>query len=123
MDKIKYYADLFNECDEEIVKNDIDNCHVYEWMKEEVPVFECPDADVERAYYFRFWTYRKHIKTTPDGVVITEFLPKVGWSGEHNTINAAVGHHLYEGRWLRHAERKRHLVVAPASRASTSPHR
>lgn len=105
MDKIKYYADLFNECDEEIVKNDIDNCHVYEWMKEEVPVFECPDADVERAYYFRFWTYRKHIKTTPDGVVITEFLPKVGWSGEHNTINAAVGHHLYEGRWLRHAER------------------
>ncbi len=105
MDKMKYYVDEFNRYDEETTVNDVDNAHVYEWMRSEVPVFECPDADVERTYYFRFWTYRKHIKTTPDGVVITEFLPNVGWSGEHNTINAAVGHHLYEGRWLRHAEK------------------
>lgn len=105
MDKIKYYVSEFNRDDEEFIKNDVDNAHVEEWMKNEVPVFECPDGDIERAYYFRFWTYRKHIKSTPDGVVITEFLPQVGWSGEHNTINAPVGHHLYEGRWLRHAER------------------
>ncbi|MBR5446936.1 MAG: hypothetical protein IKV40_00785 [Clostridia bacterium] len=105
MDKIKYYAEEFNRYDEETIRNDVDNAHAEEWMRREVPYFECPDADVERAYYFRFWTYRKHVKTTNDGVVITEFLPKVGWSGEHNTINAAVGHHLYEGRWLRHAER------------------
>lgn len=105
MDIIKKYVDEFNAHDEEFIKNDIDNAHVYEWMKREVPVFECPDKDIERAYYFRFWTYRKHIKTTKDGTVITEFLPKVLWSGKHNTINAAVGHHIYEGRWLKNADK------------------
>lgn len=105
VDIIKFYTDQFNRDDEEFIKNDIDNAHVYEWMKKEVPVFECPDKDIERAYYFRFWTYRKHIKTTKDGVVITEFLPKVLWSGKHNTINAAVGHHIYEGRWLKNSEK------------------
>lgn len=105
MDIIKHYVDEFNRDDEEFIKNDIDNAHVYEWFKNEVPIFECPDKCIERAYYFRFWTYRKHIKTTCDGIVITEFLPKVLWSGKHNTINAAVGHHLYEGRWLKNADK------------------
>lgn len=105
MDILKQYVDVFNRDDEEIYRNDIDNAHVYEWMKSEVPIFECPDQDIERAYYFRFWTYRKHIKTTEDGIVITEFLPEVGWSGKHNTIVAAAGHHLYEGRWLRNADK------------------
>ena len=105
MDILKQYVDIFNRDDEECYRNDIDNAHVYEWMKNEVPIFECPDKQIERAYYFRFWTYRKHIKSTEDGVVITEFLPKVGWSGKHNTIVAAFGHHLYEGRWLRNAEK------------------
>ncbi|MCY3023315.1 MAG: hypothetical protein NTW87_30420, partial [Planctomycetota bacterium] len=50
--------------------------------------------------YFRWWTYRKHIKQTPDGFVITEFLPKVSWAGKHNSINCAAGHHFREGRWL-----------------------
>lgn len=105
MDIIRRYVDEFNRYDEEFIKNDIDNDHVYEWMIREVPVFECPDHDIEKTYYFRFWTYRKHIKTTKDGVVITEFLPKVLWSGKYNTINAASGHHIYEGRWLRNADK------------------
>ena len=103
MDILKHYVDLFNENDEEVYKNDIDNAHAYEWMNNEVPIFECPDEDIERTYYFRYWTYRKHVKTTEDGYVITEFLPKVPWSGKHNTINAAVGHHIYEGRWLKNS--------------------
>lgn len=102
-DILRYYVDIFNHNDEEIKKNDIDNAHVYQWMKEEVPLFQCPDKDIEKTYYFRFWTYRKHIKTTKDGIVITEFLPHVLWSGTHNTINAAVGHHIYEGRWLKNS--------------------
>ena len=32
---------------------------------------------------------------------MTEFLPKVGWSGMDNTIVCAAGHHFREGRWLR----------------------
>ena len=103
MDIIKEYVDRFNAEDNEHVINKIDNAHAYEWMKEEIPVFECPDKDIERAYYFRFWTFRKHIREEKIGYMISEFLPKVGWSGEYNEINAAVGHHLYEGRWLKNA--------------------
>ncbi|MBQ7821456.1 MAG: hypothetical protein IJ391_04155 [Clostridia bacterium] len=103
MDIIKKYVDSFNADDEQIYANLVDNEHAYEWMKEEIPVFECPDKDIERAYYFRWWTFRKHLKLTEDGYVFTEFLPKVGWSGKHNTINAAVGHHIYEGRWLKNS--------------------
>ena len=46
MDIIKNYVEEFNLNDEETIKNDIDNAHVYEWMKEEVPVFECPDKEI-----------------------------------------------------------------------------
>ncbi len=100
MDKLKHYVELFNSNDEETHINLIDNANAYEWLKREIPRLECPDEDIERTYYFRFWTYRKHVKLTEDGYVISEFLPEVPWSGKHNVINAAVGHHLYEGRWL-----------------------
>jgi hypothetical protein len=33
--------------------------------------------------------------------VITEFLPLVGHGEKHNTINCPVGHHFYEGRWIK----------------------
>ncbi|MBE5732197.1 MAG: hypothetical protein E7353_04080 [Clostridiales bacterium] len=104
MEKLKYYVDTFNANDEEVYKNSIDNDHVYEWLKEEIPLFECPDTEVERAYYFRWWTYRKHVKQTAEGYVITEFLPNVPWSGKYNVINAPNSHHLYEGRWLKNAD-------------------
>ncbi len=103
MDIIKHYVEIFNREDNELYKSDIDNAHAYEWLKEEIPVFSCPNKDIERAYYFRFWTYRKHIKRTDEGYVVTEFLPNVNWAGRYNTINAAFGHHLYEGRWLKNS--------------------
>lgn len=103
MDIIKKYVDLFNENDEELYINKIDNAHAYEWLSEEIPVFECPDKAIEKAYYFRWWTYRKHVRQTEDGYIISEFLPKVSWGGKNNEINAAVGHHLYEGRWLKNS--------------------
>ena len=103
MDIIKKYVDKFNGEDEELYVNLIDNAHAYEWLSDEIPVFECPDEDIEKAYYFRWWTYRKHLKKTEDGYIISEFLQKVSWSGKHNEINAAVGHHLYEGRWLKNS--------------------
>jgi hypothetical protein len=108
MDILKKYVDEFNRLDDECYKNDIDNSRAYDWLKEAVPIFECPNEDIERTYYFRFWTYRKHVKSTPEGYVITEFLPKVKWSGKYNEINAALGHHIYEGRWLRNS--KKYLV-------------
>ena len=105
IDILKRYVELFNKNDEECYANDVDNAHAYEWLRNEIPLFSCPDKAIETAYYFRWWTYRKHVKTTEDGYVITEFLPKVPWSGRHNEINAAAGHHVYEGRWLRNGKK------------------
>ncbi len=104
-DILKYYVDTFNSDDNELYKNAVDNSCAYEWLKEEIPIFTCPDKDIERTYYFRWWTYRKHLKNTPEGYVITEFLPDVPWAGKYNTIVAPFGFHLYEGRWLKNADR------------------
>ncbi len=105
MDILKHYVDLFNGGDEEVYKNQIENKDAYGWMKSEIPLFECPDKDIERTYYFRWWTYRKHIKITDEGYIISEFLPKVSWSGKYNSIIAGTGHHIYEGRWLKNSSR------------------
>ena len=95
----RHYVDRFNRDDEELYAN-IPNANAWEFLKANIPLFECPDKDFERTYYFRWWTYRKHVKQTPDGYVITEFLPKVPWSRKYNTISCPAGHHFYEGRWL-----------------------
>jgi hypothetical protein len=100
----KHYIDTFNRNDNETVANYIPNTSAWEWMNQNVPFFECPDKEIEEIYYFRWWTYRKHIRQTADGFVITEFLPLVSWSKKHNTINCPVGHHLYEGRWIHDAK-------------------
>ena len=98
-DKLKSYTENFNNDDEELYSN-ISNKNALNFLQKNIPLFECPDIDIERTYYFRWWTYRKHIKHTEDGYVITEFLPDVPWSGKHNTISCPAGHHYYEGRWI-----------------------
>ncbi len=100
----KHYIDRFGDNDEELYVQHVPNDKAWEFLRANIPLFECPDKDFERTYYFRWWTYRKHIKETADGFVITEFLPKVGWSGKHNTINCPAGHHFYEGRWIHEAK-------------------
>lgn len=100
MKNIEYYADIFNSQDEECYANEIKNDDAADWMSSHIPVLECPDKDIESVYYYRWWTYRKHIKHTSDGYVITEFLPDVPWAGKHNTINAATGFHIAEGKWI-----------------------
>ena len=98
--QFKHYADAFNVGDQELYGQFISNQSAWAFLATNMPLFECPDRDLERTYYFRWWTYRKHIKQTPDGFVISEFLPSVPWAGKYNTIDCAAGHHLYEGRWL-----------------------
>lgn len=95
------YVEKFNENDEEIMIQSISNAHTLEWIEKEVPKFECPDSCLEETYYFRWWTFRKNIKETPGGRIITEFLPNVWWAGPYNSINSASGHHLAEARWLK----------------------
>lgn len=95
------YVSEFNMADEEIYVQKISNDKALNFLAENVPLFECPDKELEKTYYFRWWTYRKHLKETPDGYVITEFLPEVRWAGKYNAINCAVTHQFREGRWLR----------------------
>lgn len=104
-EKLKSYIAKFNREDTEYYSQDIPNASAEEWLTENIPLIDIPDAKLEQIYYFRWWVFRKHIQTTPDGLILTEFLPKVCWSGTHNSIIAAVGHHLAEAKWLRHSKK------------------
>jgi hypothetical protein len=100
-DSFKHYIEAFNRDDQELYPQYIPNAAAWEFLTNNIPWFECPDPEIEEIYYFRWWTFRKHLKQTPEGFIITEFLPPVGWAGKYNSINCAAGHHLHEGRWLR----------------------
>ena len=103
-DSFRHYIESFDRNDDERAVNYIDNKSSWEWLQQNIPLFECSDKRLEEIYYFRWWTYRKHLKKTPDGFVVTEFLPQVPWAGKQNTISCSAGHHFYEGRWLRNRE-------------------
>ncbi|UOG75961.1 alpha,alpha-trehalase [Hymenobacter tibetensis] len=99
-DKLRSSVAWFNSMDQETVVNHVPNAQAADWLAEQVPLFECPDSLLQQTYYYRWWTYRKHLKQTPDGYVFTEFITPMNHAGKHNTISSALGHHLNEGRWL-----------------------
>ena len=86
--------------EDENVTNFVSNAQSFDWLATNIPRFECPDREVEEIYYFRWWSFRKHLKQTTNGFVFTEFLVPIKHAGPHNTISCAAGHHLAEGRWL-----------------------
>jgi hypothetical protein len=98
---LRRHVAAFNAADEETVRQHVPNAAAAQWLNRNIPLFECPDREIEEIYYFRWWTYRKHVRETPEGFIVTEFLPDVGWSGAYNSIPCAAGHHIREGRWLR----------------------
>lgn len=99
---LSQYVKRFNVNDDECVKNAIPNSAAEKFLSDNIPRFACPDREIERTYYFRWWTFRKHLRKGKNGGWrVTEFLPSVGWSGVDNTIVCAAGHHFREGRWLR----------------------
>lgn len=95
------YIESFNRQDQELYPRFIPNRGAWDFLSQNIPWFDCPDKELELTYYFRWWTFRKHIKQTPQGFVITEFLPDVSWAGKYNTINLTAPVHINEGRWLR----------------------
>jgi hypothetical protein len=100
-EKLKKYVTYFNSIDTEAVKNYVPNAAAFTWLAEQIPLFECPDSVLEQNYYYRWWTYRKHLVKTPDGFIFTEFIEPVKHAGKYNSISCALGHHIYEGRWLK----------------------
>lgn len=93
----------FNAMEDEPIVNLVPNAEAAGWMETKIPRFECPDADVEEIYYFRWWALRKHLRRPParpgesaqGGHVFTEFINRP------EPVSSALGHHLMEGRWLR----------------------
>lgn len=96
-----HHIERFGAMDDEAVVNEIADTEAWGWLKRNIPLFECPDREVEEICYFRWWSFRKHLVRTPAGFVITEFLTPVSHAGRFNTISCAAGFHLAEGRWLR----------------------
>ncbi len=100
-DKLKTHVAYFNSIDDEAVVNYVPNAQSFAWLSENVPLFDCPDSVLQTVYDYRWWSMRKHLKETPDGFIFTEFITKVNHAGKHNAISSALGHHIYEGRWLK----------------------
>lgn len=98
---LRRYVERFNADDVEDIVNLIPNAGSADWMAENVPLLDCPDELLQKIYYYRWWTFRKHIKQTPAGMVVTEFITPVRHAGPNNTISCATGFHLAEGRWIR----------------------
>src|SRR5262245_30756260 len=99
-DAFAHHFTRFNTMEDEPLTNFIPNTRSWSWFQQNAPLFECPDKEVDEIYYYRWWTFRKHIKQTPAGLVVTEFLTPMKHAGIYNTISCAFGHHLAEGRWL-----------------------
>jgi len=100
-ESFRHHVEYFNAMVPEDVVNWIPDQRAWDWMRENIPLLSCPDPDIERIYYYRWWAWRKHIKQTPAGFIITEFLKPVKHGGQYNAISCALGHHIAEGRWLR----------------------
>ncbi len=73
------------------------------WYKDNVPFFECPDADLTTTYYYRWELVTKHLTygSPAAGYSFTEFIDRPFWSGTYGAISCPAGHQLYEVRWLR----------------------
>lgn len=74
-----------------------------DWFDEHIPAFECPDADIQTTWYYRWELITKHLTygSANTGYLFTEFLDRPFWSGAYGAISCPAGHQLYEVRWLR----------------------
>jgi hypothetical protein len=75
----------------------------WDWYKANVPFFECPDADIQTTYYYRWELVTKHLTygSPNSGYSFTEFIDRPFWSGTYGAISCPAGLQLYEVRWLR----------------------
>ena len=89
-----HYVQQFNAMEDENVTNCVSNADSWDWLQKEIPLFDCPDRDVTEMYYYRWWSFRKHLERTPDGFVFSEFLTRLAPG------SSALGHQIMEGRWL-----------------------
>ncbi|MCA9189847.1 MAG: hypothetical protein KDA99_29690, partial [Planctomycetales bacterium] len=75
----------------------------FDWYRQNIPFFECPDADITTTYYYRWDLLTKHLTygSPNSGYSFTEFIDRPFWSGAYGAISCPAGHQLYEARWLK----------------------
>lgn len=73
------------------------------WYESNIPFVDLPDATMQSVYYYRWRTYKEHLRYTDpqDGWISTEFLDCCGYAAPYQAIDAAAGHQITEGRWVR----------------------
>jgi hypothetical protein len=74
-----------------------------DWYQANIPFVDLPDQQLQDVYYYRWRVWKEHLQYTNsgNGYILTEFLNDPGYAAAYGGINAAAGHHIYEGRWLR----------------------
>src|SRR3954454_21197121 len=74
-----------------------------EWYEANIPFVDLPDHQIQDVYYYRWRVWKEHLRYTSsaNGWILTEFLDCCGYAAPYQAINAAAGHHVYEGRWVR----------------------
>ncbi|CRG84583.1 hypothetical protein PISL3812_01848 [Talaromyces islandicus] len=79
-----------------------------EWFEQNIPFLDLPtdQAQIQEVYYYRWETYREHLVYTGAqyGYMASEFLLPASYGAPYGGINAAAGHHINEGRWLRNLQ-------------------
>lgn len=75
----------------------------WDWYKQNIPFFECPNPEITTTYYYRWELVTKHLTygSPSSGYSFTEFIDRPFWSGAYGAISCPAGHQLYEVRWLR----------------------
>ena len=72
------------------------------WFQENVPFFECSSKSLQDVYYYRWASYKSHLRNEGSYYIVTEFLNEMSWDVKpYAALQDATGHHIYEGRWLR----------------------
>jgi hypothetical protein len=100
----RHYVDLFRMQEQAAtgkVYEGVDGEDTWTWMQQEIPWFDASDKQFEEMYYFRWYAWKKHLVKTPQGYVITEWLPKPEFKdGSYGALPDAAPFHLGEARWL-----------------------
>jgi len=73
------------------------------WYEANIPFVDLPDKTIQDVYYYRWRVWKEHLRYTnpTDGWISTEFLDCCGYAAPYQAINAAAGHQISEGRWVR----------------------
>jgi hypothetical protein len=98
-----HYIDTFHQQEREAtgkLYEGEDGQNSFTWMQQNIPFFDSSDKAFEEMYYFRWYAWKKHLVHTPNGYLITEWLPKPNLA-DFGALPDAAPFHIAEARWLR----------------------